>query len=293
MCFLIVIALQGSIAHASSRCEYAYLQYSGLLSGFWSNTVLGNEHNKAIWCRQRESSGKTFYAASNRLEVLRQCGNVLLAAASLGPTIFLIINITHENDVEPALIAALIVSLTRIFLIVNSLSTLVYRALDYISEHARIKVLLGALASLRGRSIAVPAEAINVMINGITVSDLSQAKRLIAPYERGRFTITGANGSGKSTLLMHLKKEYGASCFILPTNYSDLIWEKDYRSLSSGERLVAQLTEIFQIEEIHFLLLDEWDANLDKENVKQIDEILSSLSTTKVIIEVRHRRSEA
>mgnify|MGYP003919072605 FL=1 len=89
LCFLIVIALQKSIAVISSDCEYAYLKYSGVLGRIWPNATLGNLHNESIWRTQRDSAGRAFYRTSNRLEVLRQLGNLLLAVASLGPTIFL------------------------------------------------------------------------------------------------------------------------------------------------------------------------------------------------------------
>jgi ABC-type multidrug transport system fused ATPase/permease subunit len=288
---LIVIRLRKSVAKASSRSEYAYLQYSGALADFWPNTALGNAHNQTIWHKERDSVGRAFYTASNRLEALRQSGNVLLAAASLGPTIFLIVVIASSEARDPAIIAALIVSLTRIFLIVNSLSTLVHRVLDYSSLHARVRVLLDAHTGLRDCTEYIINGSINISVNGTTVRDIDQGKHLISPNRQGRFTVTGSNGSGKSTFLLSLKQQYGATCFLLPSNYFDLCWEKDCRSLSTGQRLIEHLAEIFRIEKITHIALDEWDANLDVDNTRKIDEILRTLSTKKVIIEVRHNRS--
>ncbi len=291
LCFLIVLGLQKTIAKTSSHCEYAYLRYSGLLCGFWPNIVLGNKHNESIWRAQRESVARSFYSTSNRLEVLRQSGNLLLAAASLGPTIFLIVTIARSDAIEPAIIAALIVSLTRIFLIVNSLSTLVYRVLDYSSLHARMRVLLDAQSDPIEGPGEPATEAVDIMINEVSVQDVSEGRRLILPNKSGRFTITGANGSGKSTFLLALKRAYSDGCFLFPTDYSDLSWKEDCRALSTGQRLVAHLNEVFNIKTVHYILLDEWDANLDTDNVERIERILDTLSATKVIIEVRHRRS--
>lgn len=290
LCFLIVLGLQKTIAKTSSHCEYAYLRYSGLLCGFWPNIVLGNKHNESIWRAQRESTGSSFYSMSNRLEVLRQSGNLLLAAASLGPTIFLIVAIARSDAIEPAIVAALIVSLTRIFLIVNSLSTLVYRVLDYSSLHARMRVLLDAQSQVINGPDEPATEFIDIMINDVSVQDVSEGRRLIAPYKCGRFTVTGANGTGKSTFLLRLKQTYGEACFLLPTDYSDLSWKEDRRALSTGQRLVAHLNEVFNIKTVRYILLDEWDANLDTSNVERIEKILDTLSATKVIVEVRHRR---
>jgi hypothetical protein len=289
VCFLIVIALQKTIAKTSSDCEYAYLQYSGALCDFWPNVALGNAHNESIWHDQRVSTGQRFYDTSNRLEALRQWGNVLLAAASLGPTMFLIISIVRDSTVEAAVIAALIVSLTRIFLIVNSLSTLVYRALDYASLHARIKVLFDAKANLFDHE-GTDTNVIDVRVNGSIIRATSEGKRLIAACTRGRFTITGANGSGKSTFLLALKREYGAACFLLPADCSGLAWKKDCHSLSTGQRLSEHLIEILQLENVQYILLDEWDANLDRDNIQSIEKILDTLSATRVIVEVRHRK---
>ena len=292
LCFLIVLGLQKTIATTSSHCEYAYLRYSGLLCGFWPNIVLGNKHNESIWRVQRESAGRSFYSTSNRLEVLRQSGNLLLAAASLGPTIFLIVAIARSDTIEPAIVAALIVSLTRIFLIINSLSTLVYRVLDYSSLHARMRVILDAQPDVIEDSDEPVMESIDIMINEVSVQDISEGMRLIAPNKFGRFTITGANGSGKSAFLLALKRAYSETCFLLPTDYLDLAWKEDSRALSTGQRLVSHLNEILNIKTVDYILLDEWDANLDTGNIERIEKILEALSTTKVIIEVRHRRSQ-
>lgn len=292
LCFLIVISFQKKISQASSRSEYAYLRYSGFLCSFWPNAALGNTHNESIWRTQRETAGREFYSSSNRLEALRQSGNLLLAAASLGPTIFLIVAIARDANVTPTIIAALIVSLTRIFLIVNSLSTLVYRVLDYSSLHARLKVLFDARSDLATHARETIAGAVDIWINKMRIRNVSKGKRIIASSTCGRFTVTGANGSGKSTFLLALKREYGEACFLLPADYSNLAWTKDCHTLSTGQRLAEHLVEIFEIKSIQCILLDEWDANLDRDNIQKIERILHSLSATKVIVEARHGRSQ-
>ncbi len=37
------------------------------------------------------------------------------------------------------------------------------------------------------------------------------------------------------------------------------------------------------------ILLDEWDANLDKNKMILIDQLIDDISSRKVVIEVRHR----
>jgi ABC-type bacteriocin/lantibiotic exporter with double-glycine peptidase domain len=41
-----------------------------------------------------------------------------------------------------------------------------------------------------------------------------------------------------------------------------------------------------------FLLLDEWDANLDSDRMKELSDKIESLSEIRTIVEIRHRHSE-
>ncbi len=48
--------------------------------------------------------------------------------------------------------------------------------------------------------------------------------------------------------------------------------------------------DITTLSEVEYVILDEWDANLDIENVAKISEAIGTLAKTKVVIESRHRR---
>ncbi len=58
---------------------------------------------------------------------------------------------------------------------------------------------------------------------------------------------------------------------------------------STGQRQVAMIETITNTN-TSTLLLDEWDANLDTNNVAKMDRHLSALSRTRLIIEVRHEK---
>ncbi|CAH2810039.1 MAG: hypothetical protein CBARDCOR_6746 [uncultured Caballeronia sp.] len=104
--------------------------------------TLGNCHNQEIWNNLKNTTGHVFYSASYRLQLLKQSGNVFLAGASLGPTIFLIASVVPNNRIESSMIAAILVSLTRIFLIINSFSALVFKFLDWSSMKTRFYSML-------------------------------------------------------------------------------------------------------------------------------------------------------
>ena len=119
--------------------------------------------------------------------------------------------------------------------------------------------------------------------------DFEEAKVFITNEKRGRFTIRGKNGSGKSTLLGILKEELGSRAFLLPTHYADLKFQSAFLSHSDGNRLLSVFDHIAGLSEVEFVILDEWDANLDQENVMKVSAAIDVLAAKKIVIESRHR----
>jgi hypothetical protein len=280
--------LRKRISTASAAAENKYIEYSGVLDRAWENLTLGNSHNQIIWREQNECTGHQFYATSYKLQVLKQIGNMTLAAASLGPTIYLMISALLDRTASPAVIAAIIVNLTRIFLILNSLSALVYKILDWSSMRARLKVLFDVEASISDNDGIDRGILGSVSLNGSPVTDVSELARLVRSSGRGRFTLTGANGSGKSTILIRLKSIFSEESFILPSQQTELMFTSDTAALSTGQRAISHLKEALSLDGINYLLLDEWDANLDELSKSEFDNLLDEIGKTKVVIEVRH-----
>ena len=107
-------------------------------------------------------------------------------------------------------------------------------------------------------------------------------------HRSGRFTIRGANGAGKSTFLRALKFKVGDAAFYLPAHTEGLAWRADLNGLSTGQRMVSHLNEIEKLTHITHILLDEWDANLDRANTALFDERLQASARSRVIVEIRH-----
>ncbi|MGN5478873.1 ATP-binding cassette domain-containing protein [Cupriavidus basilensis] len=111
----------------------------------------------------------------------------------------------------------------------------------------------------------------------------------MSAYERGRFTVCGDNGAGKSTLLSVLKTRLGDEAILIPAQHGKLEWQHSGRRVvhgstdpgATGRNYSTQTTS-------RFLLLDEWDANLDRGNRQAVSELLDRLSQGRVIVEVRH-----
>ncbi len=104
----------------------------------------------------------------------------------------------------------------------------------------------------------------------------------------GRITLRGENGAGKSTLLMLVKNALNDRAFFLPTQ-NQLSFTSEANKYSTGESLRNRLLEILERVDVDVLLLDEWDANLDKENHERLSLLIDELAEKKCVIEVRHR----
>lgn len=132
-------------------------------------------------------------------------------------------------------------------------------------------------------------------LHAIVIWDML-AKQKISPTEfikniheekitNGRFMVTGANGSGKTTLLKIIKGLVKDAILITPeTNF----FQPD-RELSTGQRRHKEVINILSMRP-PVIMLDEWDANLDNGNFRQIDHLLETACTQMVVIEVRHLR---
>ncbi|PUA17831.1 hypothetical protein C7W93_18395 [Glaciimonas sp. PCH181] len=284
----IILILKLSIQKCAIENESHFIKYGQSLGGVWKNAVLGNIYNFSIWTKEKNCFAKKYYAASNKLAAIMQLGNLLLGLAALIPTCYLIYHLITGEAVEAVLAAAVIVNLTRIFHILNSLSTLIYQTLDWSAMNARMCLLFDMRTLLNIASQTLPKTFGPLTINDVVVNSLYVEVKKIQEQKHGRFTIRGMNGSGKSTFLLELKKAAGTDAMLLPANINDLCWQSNYQDLSTGQRVLNILNEASEIENVRYLLLDEWDANLDTDNVQRINELLSVIAQHRVIVEIRH-----
>ncbi len=87
---------------------------------------------------------------------------------------------------------------------------------------------------------------------------------------------------------MMVKDLLSDRAFFLPT-HNQLSFLAETQKQSTGESLKHRLLEIIDKVDTDVLLLDEWDANLDKENQERLSTLIDELATKKCVIEVRHR----
>ena len=108
--------------------------------------------------------------------------------------------------------------------------------------------------------------------------------------EQGRITLVGDNGVGKSCLLLKLKQHYQEQAYYLPAKhhlYFNHHTEQQHKG-STGQQLIKQIEEIRQEDQSTIVMLDEWDAHLDRKNTETIDHYLDALAKTRLVIDIRH-----
>ena len=154
--------------------------------------------------------------------------------------------------------------------------------------NARLKVMFRAEKLLLADA-GLPLKPLSkVTVNGQTINDYASVLEFLQYVNKGRFTIRGENGSGKSTLLLALKKFFGESAIMLPAQHGRLAWKNSNPDLSTGQRTLQQIREMVSGSDVRVLLFDEWDANLDYSNREEINQLLNDISSSLIVIEIRH-----
>ncbi|RIQ52056.1 ABC transporter ATP-binding protein [Bordetella avium] len=282
-CAGVIAAFGPLVARLSRKSQVNLADYGHALGGLWDNVV--NRYNLGNWKAQTAAIGAQYYRSQTALEWVKQISNCLLGIVTLIPSAYLIYRMVTAPAIEPALVAATLVNLTRIFHILNSLAALLYQILEFGSADAAFKLLLDSAVSAPSSNTA---RIKHIQINRQAVSDPWFAAEEIRTLKQGRFTARGENGAGKTTFLLHLKASDPDNVFYLQPSSEKMVWRNVQDSLSTGQRMMRVLVEIGKMDGIKVLALDEWDANLDQKNKRLVDDYLNELAKEKVIVEVRH-----
>lgn len=108
----------------------------------------------------------------------------------------------------------------------------------------------------------------------------------------GRILITGTNGSGKTTILMRIKEDFGDRAYLFPNHTRLFFVDSNEKEYSTGQRLRANVEEVLDRMEdtsVRLFLFDEWNANLDEKNQKEISEYIDRLAKKGLVLKVRNK----
>ncbi|MGE0528985.1 MAG: hypothetical protein AB7G93_10455 [Bdellovibrionales bacterium] len=286
---------QGHLAAASVQVQSARNMLSRSLLTAWENVFTGNRYNLMNWRAQfAESMTRTRMSvvAYDLTRSLVSSVTVSLAVlfVAAGNGIFLLVN--RDNGPQ---VAALIITFPRQLQIIQNIFAFFNIYLNWSGVREQLKQLdsvLGVSEVSRDPTAFVKVHQISLS-QGDRVrkfQSIREFMKYIQSATPGRFTLRGRNGTGKSTLLSLLSEQTGEASFFLPSKFADLSFvNADALTDSDGNRLLAAVRELKELGEIRYILLDEWDANLDKENLHVIDLEISELARNHVVVESRHR----
>lgn len=278
--------------------------YQSLLAA-WDNVLLGNFYNFKLWQDKTSERVNRCLQKNVELERFDQVLAIVISLLTSIPTLAVVVYYVYVNRFNVPNLTAFLVTLPLLYTILSW----TYQTLSLIFRWAMHRGKLISiykaiqpkqyLPTIMEKKVKWPKiQIVNCAFstaapdNHISLAgprSISSYKELLDYTTRaGRITLRGENGAGKSTLLMLVKNSLSDRAFFLPTQ-NQLSFISETNKYSTGESLRNRLIEILEEVDVDVLLLDEWDANLDKENQERLSLLIDQLAEKKCVIEVRHR----
>lgn len=280
--------------------------YQSLLAA-WDNVLLGNRYNFKLWEDRTTQRLNRCLQKNVDLERFDQGLAIVISLLTSIPSLVVVIYHAHTHYHDLASLASFLVTLPVLFMILSytyQTLSLIFRAAMHRSKLASIYKAIQPVQeseAVMEKKVKWPKiQIIPSLIPFLNTSEqdhvslagpkalTSYQELLVYAKSSGRVTLRGENGAGKSTLLMLVKHALSEKAFFLPTQ-NQLSFISETNKYSTGESLKNRLIEILEKVDVKVLLLDEWDANLDKENQECLSALIDEIAKTKCVIEVRHR----
>lgn len=289
--YYLLIPFSKKITNLAKSLQQSNVNFSSHLWNLWDNLIIGNRFNMSKW----EEGFEDKYSKRNNDESSQVFFQEFAIAISSAVSFLIIF------AVNGWLFYSNLNNITAIAILSSTLP----KQVSFVSNFRRISYYITSYTSMKARYLGLKKEIVPVKSNHYTMrinenlikidydgtkhklilnKCIEQAKQA----ESGLWSITGQNGSGKSTTLKALKQELGDAAYYLPAKHNLNFGKSDDR-LSTGQKLIAQLKEIFKDTTVKVLLLDEWDANLDASNRTSIMNHIKEISRNILVIQVSHR----
>lgn len=266
-------------AEESELAMFSYAQKS------WDSVVLGNSVPAKIFFERMCKKIDLFLWSATKSYRFSEIGVFISATLSIFPLIVFDYYFYQKNADNFLAMSSLIVLLPRQVTIVNNVRALTQLLTFMRQELVAIDVVNESTTLLDSNNLESRISLGKISLNGKSIGSLETLSDCLKRMNAGRLTILGSNGSGKSSLLFYLAKNL-ENTFLLPAS-AKMETSISSDQLSVGQRVLAQL-EMISSSNYQYVLLDEWDANLDTKNRALIDYKLKLLSQKMLILEVRH-----
>ena len=278
--------------------------YQSLLAA-WDNVLLGNFYNFKLWQDKTSQRVNRCLQKNVELERFDQILAIVVSLLTSIPSLCVVVYYAYVNRFSIPNLTAFLVTLPVLFTILSYTYQTLSLVFRWRMHRSKLISIYKAIQPIECSQIAMEKKVKwgKIFISNSTFSTVAPdnhvslaAPRSISSHqelvnftaEPGRITLRGENGAGKSTLLMLVKNALSDRAFFLPTQ-NQLSFISETNKYSTGESLRNRLLEILERVEADVLLLDEWDANLDKDNQERLSTLIDELAEKKCVIEVRHR----
>lgn len=269
----------------------------------WDNVLLGNEYNYSLW---EEKTTQRLNRCIQRNVALERFDQILAIGVSLMtsiPSLMVVVYFVMSNRHDPVKLSSFVVILPLLFMILSYTYQTLSLAFRWNMHRSKMTAIYKAIQATKDSANTMEKKVKWPKIMVTTQSTVASKEHISLPGPQpiqsytelvsqagisGRVTIRGDNGCGKSTTLMLVKDALADRAFFLPT-HNHLSFISEANKYSTGESLKNRLLEILEKVDVDVLLLDEWDANLDKENQEKLSLLIDELAEKKCVIEVRHR----
>ncbi|QLY23811.1 hypothetical protein [Bdellovibrio sp. KM01] len=273
------IAKSAAESEQQSRSKFESYLFKAWENIFFKNSEVVANYIKNFNSHLNDAKEKSRH--SSLMSETMVAALTFIASLPVIVAVFVVIS-RHNGDVK--VMAALLAAIPRQLNMLATFRTIFQTISSLVSFEAKLKTMKGNAV------LSEPVLSSRISIKNITVQndafasleDLSKSVSLSKP---SRIQIRGSNGAGKSTLMLHLNESLESSFYIPAHPQFEF---EDAEEGSTGQKMLRHIEYAASLDNKH-LLLDEWDANLDQENILKINELLNRISKDKVIIEVRHR----
>lgn len=275
--------------------------YQSLLTS-WDNILLGNDYNFKIWEEKTTKRLDNCLQKNVQLERFDQILAIIICMLTAIPSLVVATYYAYAHQHNVAQLTSFLVTLPVLFLIVSYTYQTLSLGFRWNMHHSKLTAIYKSIQPIKDSASIMEKKVkwSKIVMNQSTIAPLNHisapAPSAISSHldvikhaaQSGRITLRGENGSGKSTLLMLIKRSMMGKAFFMPTQ-NHLSFLSETNKYSTGESLKNRLLEILELVEADVLLLDEWDANLDKENQERLSQLIDEIAEKKCVIEVRHR----
>lgn len=276
--------------------QKSFSQISAHLAGCWGTVTIDNRTNFHYWKSTLEKLYNQSSHHNSDFSLHKEVGGALLSL--IGALPFLIYVIYRFLWLTPDIneLVSLSVLLPRIFQIFNIGTSVCIQTKTIGSFKGRWRDISEKFLQIETAGTPTKDRILSdrILVRNQSTAETHSVERFIdilGNSNSGLFTITGPNGAGKSSLLLELKTQLGESAYYLPAN-GDIQFETlEGKVLSTGQKMCQALKEILTLtsdQKPKYLLLDEWDANIDAMARQELSHELLRQSQNYTIIEVRH-----